>query len=213
MNYGSRIEEESFRIIEGEMGEHPFGPLEFPLVRRVIHATADFEIGGSLVFSEGAVQAGMQLVSRGAPLFTDIRMVASGISKVILKEAGGGEVFCRIDDPKVTAQAQAQASGTTRAAAAIRAFRERIPESIVVIGNAPTALREVLRLHHEEGVRPALVVAVPVGFVDAAESKEALMQTDLTFMTNRGRKGGTPVAVAMVNALLRMTKGGMPRIK
>lgn len=199
---GPAIEAESFRIIEQEMDEHGFSPIEFPLVRRVVHATADFEIGCSLVFSAEAVQAGIQLIRRGCPILTDIRMVASGISKSALKQAGGGEVLCRIDDPDI--RARSQASGTTRSAAAVRSFGSLLTESILVIGNAPTALREVLRLNQEEGIAPGFLIAVPVGFVDAAESKEALMKTDLTFITNRGRKGGTPVAVALVNALIHL---------
>ncbi len=199
---GVFIEAESFRMIEEELGGHSFGALEFPLVRRVIHATADFDLGRSLVFSEGAVAEGVKAVREGGSIVTDIRMVASGINRSVLQQAGGGEVFCRIDDPKARKLAEAQ--GGTRSAAAIRSFRDSLSRSVVVIGNAPTALREVLRLDREEGLRPRLLIAVPVGFVDAAESKEALSRTGLSYITNRGRKGGTPVAVALMNALIHL---------
>lgn len=202
MTRGSRIEEESFRIIEEEIGEHPFRSLEFPLVQRVIHAAADFEMGRSLVFSEGAVERGIQAVRAGASVITDTSMAAAGISRPMLERAGAAAILCRIADPGI--REMAGAKGLTRAAAAVRSLGDRIPEAIVVIGNAPTALREVLRLHHEEGIRPLLLIAVPVGFVDAAESKDALRETDLTYITNRGRKGGTPAAVALVNALCRL---------
>ncbi len=199
---GYAIEAESFRIIEQEIGEHGYSDLEFPLVRRVIHATADYEVGRSLIFSDGALEGGMESILKGSSVITDINMVASGISVSGLKRAGGEEILCRIADPEVLAAAKA--SGATRSTEAMRSFGSLISESIVVIGNAPTALREILRLYHEEGFRPRLLIAVPVGFVDAAESKEALVQTDLTYITNRGRKGGTPVAVALVNALIRL---------
>jgi len=199
---GAAIEAESFRIVEKELGKHPFSPLEFPLVRRVIHATADFELGQSLVFSPGAVEAGMAALREGASIITDINMVAAGISRVGLERAGGSKVACRIADP--TARAEADAADLTRSAAAIRSFGAELQEAVIVVGNAPTALREVLRLHEQEGVRPRLVVGVPVGFVDAAESKAALEKSGLDSITNRGRKGGTPVAVALVNAMIRL---------
>jgi precorrin-8X/cobalt-precorrin-8 methylmutase len=199
---GAAIEAESFRIIEKELGEHNFGELEFPLVRRVIHATADFDLGKSLHFSSGSVEAGMEAIRMGVSIVTDISMVASGISRSALQEAGGGEIRCRIVDPGIWTEAKAK--GLTRSAAAIRSFGKELGRSVVVIGNAPTALREVLRLAREEQVRPLLVIGVPVGFVDAAESKGALADSDLTCITNRGRKGGTPTAVALVNALIHL---------
>jgi precorrin-8X/cobalt-precorrin-8 methylmutase len=204
---GYAIEAESFRIVEEEMGEHAYSPLEFPLVRRVIHATADFEVGNSLIFSEGAVQGGMEAIREGSPIITDINMVASGISRIGMERLGGGEVLCRIADPEV--QKQSDALGVTRSAAAMRSFGSMIARSVVVIGNAPTALREVLRMREEDGITPGLLIAVPVGFVDAAESKEALAKSDLTYITNRGRKGGTPVAVSLMNALIRLALESM----
>lgn len=206
MNKGATIEAESFRMIEEEIGDHDFTSLEFPLVRRVIHATADFDLGRSLVFSEDAVTSAMESLRIGSPVITDIQMVASGISKALLQKVGGGQILCRIADQEV--KEKAVDWGLTRSAAAMRSFGTLISEAMVVIGNAPTALREVLRLYQEERIRPRLLVAVPVGFVDAAESKEALLQTDLTSITNRGRKGGTPAAVAIVNALLRIRERG-----
>ncbi len=199
---GAAIEAESFRIVEEELGEHSFTPLQFPLVRRVIHASADFELGRSLLFSPDAVEAGMDALREGATIVTDINMVAAGISRVGLDRAGGSGVFCRIADPEI--MDVAKTSGITRSAAAIRSFGKALDRAVVVIGNAPTALREILRLHQEEGLRPRLVVGVPVGFVDAAESKAALEKSDLAYITNEGRKGGTPVAVALLNAMIRL---------
>ncbi|NOY54269.1 MAG: precorrin-8X methylmutase [Deltaproteobacteria bacterium] len=199
---GAAIEAESFRIVEEELGEHPFPALEFPLVRRVIHATADFELGRSLRFSPDAVRSGMAAIGEGAPVITDIHMAASGISRAGLSRIGGSEICCRIGDPGIIDLAGR--SGITRSAAAVRSFGPMLEGALVVIGNAPTALREILRLHHEEGIQPKLVIGVPVGFVDAAESKRDLRQSGLTCITNEGRKGGTPVAVALVNAMIRL---------
>jgi len=199
---GAAIEAESFRIVEEEFGTHSFSPLQFPLVRRSIHATADFDLGRSLRFSTGAVEAGMAAIEEGAPIVTDIHMVAAGISRAGLARIGKSEIHCRIADPEIVDLAAV--SGITRSAAAIRSFGKKLDGAVVVIGNAPTALRELLRLHDAEGIRPRLVVGVPVGFVDAAESKAALEKSDLVFITNQGRKGGTPPAVALVNAMIRL---------
>ena len=199
---GAVIEAESFRIVESELGRHNFSDLEFPLVQRVIHATADFDLGRSLCFSLGAVEAGMTALEEGAPILTDIHMVAAGISRIGLERTGKSRIHCRIADEKVKEVSASE--NLTRSAAAIRSFAPMLSGAVVVIGNAPTALREVLRLYETEGIRPRLVVGVPVGFVDAAESKAALVRSDLTYITNDGRKGGTPVAMALVNAMIRL---------
>lgn len=190
---GRRIEEESFAIIDREAGPHAFGPREWPVVRRVIHATADFEFARTLELHPGAVAAGMAAVRAGAPVIADVRMIAAGLPRLGIR--------CLIGDEDVGAEARAE--GITRAAAAMRkAARLGLLEGgVVVIGNAPTALVEVQRLVETAGLRPALVIGAPVGFVGAAESKEAARGLPVPWIVARGRKGGTPVAVAALNAI------------
>ena len=197
-----RIEAESFRIIEDELGPHEFGPEEFQIARRVIHASADFEFARRLRFHPRAVAAGIEALRRGADVVADVEMVQAGISKVGLARLGGGVVRCFISDADVIAEAKA--AGVTRAIMSMRKAVREVQGGIYAIGNAPTALFELIRLIQAGEARPDLVVGVPVGFVSAAESKEALAGLDWPFITALGRKGGTPAAVAAVNALLRM---------
>ncbi|PLX49094.1 MAG: precorrin-8X methylmutase [Desulfobulbaceae bacterium] len=196
------IEAESFRMIEAELGPHSFTAEQFALVRRVIHATGDFAFADSIRFGPEAVTAGLQAIRAGKNILTDVQMAASGISKALL--AGhGGRVICRVSDQESAELAAAK--GWTRSEAAMElAARDNI--GIVAIGNAPTALLRVMAMLAEArpGFRPELVIGVPVGFVNAAESKEILAEQPYPFITALGRKGGTPVAVAMVNALLRL---------
>lgn len=196
------IEAESFRMIEAELGPHSFTAEQFALVRRVIHATGDFAFADSIRFGPEAVTAGLQAIRAGKNILTDVQMAASGISKALL--AGhGGRVICRVSDQESAGLAAAK--GWTRSEAAMElAARDNI--GIVAIGNAPTALLRVMAMLAEArpGFRPELVIGVPVGFVNAAESKEILAEQPYPFITALGRKGGTPVAVAMVNALLRL---------
>ena len=194
------IERESFRIILQELGPGAPAWPRLPIVQRVIHATADFEFNRALVFSPTAVGDALAALRAGRPIFTDVTMAASGISRSHAGELGV-TVRCAVHEPETRALAEAE--GVTRSAAALRRLAPELAGSVVAIGNAPTAVREVLRLAGE-GVRPAVVVGVPVGFVDAAESKDALAGSDLTFITSLGRKGGSTVAAAIVNALLRL---------
>ena len=201
------IEAESFRIIEAEMGPHDFSSIEWPIVRRAIHATADFELGRSLVFHPRAVEAGIAALRKGCDIVADVQMIQAGISATMLAPLGGS-VRCYIADPDVVALGKAQR--TTRAVQAMRKAARESPGAVVAIGNAPTALLEVVRLLEDAEANFSLVIGVPVGFVSAAESKAALSARAGTtpYITNVGRKGGTPVAVSMVNALLRMATGG-----
>jgi len=202
----SKIEQKSFSIIDSIVDLSGYGTGEAAVVRRVVHATADPEFAETMVFSEGAVSAGVAALEAGCMIITDVRMLQAGISK------GGGldhETGCYISDPDVAEDAKG--AGTTRAVAAMRKAMKLgvLDGSIVAIGNAPTALFEVMRLVGEEGARPALIVGVPVGFVGAAESKEELARlTGVPFITNRGNKGGSPVAAAAVNAMIRLTSQG-----
>lgn len=196
-----QIEAESFRIIEEEIGPHTFDPAEFQIVRRVIHASADFEFAQRLRFHPRAIAAGLEALRRGADVVADVEMVQAGISKAGLARCGGC-VRCFISDADVIAEAKA--AGVTRAIMSMRKAAREVRGGVYAIGNAPTALFELIRLIQSGEARPDLVVGVPVGFVSAAESKEALAGLDWPYITALGRKGGTPAAVAAVNALLRM---------
>ncbi len=202
------IEEESFRIIDSELSPHfRFLPDEHAVVRRVIHATADFDYARNLRFSPGFSIAFKAAMARGADIICDVQMVQAGVSKDRLK-VFGGSLVCPISDPDV--MAAAKAAGHTRAIESMRKMAKRGPGGVLVIGNAPTALTEAIRLVREEGWRPDLIIGVPVGFVSAVESKDALAagQADpVAYISCLGRKGGTPAAVAAVNALLLMAEG------
>ncbi|MDR6224142.1 precorrin-8X methylmutase [Desmospora profundinema] len=192
------IEDLSFQMITEELGTHPFTEEQFPVVQRVIHASADFELGRSLLFHPRAVQAGVEAIRKGRPIVADVQMVQVGISKPRIEQFGGG-VRVYISDSDVVEEAKRL--GTTRAIVSMRKAVREAEGGIFAIGNAPTALLELIRLVKEGTARPGLIVGVPVGFVSAAESKEELAKLDIPFITNQGRKGGSPTAVAAVNAL------------
>ncbi len=192
------IEKESFRILEAEMGETRFTSRELPVVKRVIHTTADFDFKDLLRFSPMAVEAGIDAIRKGSGIITDVRMVESGIMRYRLKPFGAS-VKCFSSDASVIKAAAHE--NITRTAAAMRKAAPYLEGSIVAIGNAPTALLELLRIVKEKNIRPALVVGVPVGFVGAAESKDALMASGVEYIATSGRKGGSTVAAAIVNAL------------
>ncbi|HEU4329055.1 MAG TPA: precorrin-8X methylmutase [Roseiflexaceae bacterium] len=208
MQSPAAIAAESFATIRRELREAGLRvepPLD-ALVERIIHSTADFEFAAITCASPGAVEAGVAALRAGGPVVTDVRMVQVGIGAARLA-ALGGAVHCFVADAET--RATAEAAGITRSAAGIRRAAERglLGGAVVAVGNAPTALDELLRLA-AAGVRPALVVGVPVGFVNTVESKQALMaQTGLPWIATAGRKGGSPVAVAVVNALLRLAAG------
>ena len=194
------IEAESFRIIERELGPTAFSAEEFAVVRRTIHATGDFSFAENLRFHPQAVAAGLAAIRAGKNILVDVNMAASGISANLLARFGG-RVICRVADPETAALAKA--SGSTRSDAAIaRSANENI--GIVAVGNAPTALLKAMALIGQGLFGPDLVIGVPVGFVNAAESKALLAEQRYPFITALGRKGGTPVAVAAINALLRL---------
>ena len=192
------IEEKSFEMITEELGEHPFSAEQYPVVQRVIHASADFELGRSLVFHPNAIRAGIEAIRSGKIVVADVQMVQVGISKARIEQFGGS-VKVYISDPDV--MAEAKRLNTTRAIISIRKAILEAEGGIYVIGNAPTALLELIRLVKEGVTKPGLVIGVPVGFVSAAESKEELAKLDIPFITNIGRKGGSPVAVAALNAI------------
>lgn len=195
-----KIEEESFKIIEDEMGSHPFSDAEFQIVRRVIHASADFEFAKNIRIHPRAVSSGIAALKKNPSIVADVEMIQAGISKAGLKSLGGA-VACYISDEDVMAEAKKQ--GITRAICSIRKA-VKTGASIYAIGNAPTALFELIRLVKAGEAQPALIIGVPVGFVSAVESKDALLDIQTPYITSLGRKGGTPVAVAIVNALFKM---------
>jgi precorrin-8X/cobalt-precorrin-8 methylmutase len=202
--FGRSIEDGSFAIVDREAGAHDFGPDEWQVVRRVIHATADFEFKTLMRLSPDAVRAGVAALRGGCPILVDVRMIAAGLNQARL-DAYDCAIHAHISDDDVIAAARAH--DTTRAIEAIRkAHRLGVLDgAIVAIGNAPTALLEVVRLVLEEGARPALVIGVPVGFVSAAESKEAVLALPTPSIVARGRKGGSPIAVAIIHALLLLS--------
>ena len=200
------IETESFRIIDDEAGAHGWPEPEWQVVRRAIHTSADFDYSRTMVFSEQAVERAVAAIRNGAAIVTDTTMALSGISKPRLVSFGC-TLSCRVADPDVAEQAQRE--GITRSIAAMRKAVAATPGAIFVIGNAPTALFELLRLIKEGQAEPALIIGLPVGFVGAEESKSALaaLAAPVPFITNRGRKGGSNVAAAVVNALAIMAAG------
>jgi precorrin-8X/cobalt-precorrin-8 methylmutase len=201
------IEEESFRIIDREVGPHQWSCAEWPVVRRMIHTSADFDYAQTLFFSPAAVARGVEALRRGRGIVTDTTMALAGINKARLARFQC-RTSCFVADPELARQAKAQ--GITRSILAMRKGMADPENGIFVIGNAPTALFELLRLIREEAIRPDLVIALPVGFVGAAESKERLILEGrglgINFIANRGRKGGSNVAAAVVNALLIMAE-------
>lgn len=213
---GRSIEDGSFAVIDDEAGPHGFSPRQWQVVRRVIHATADFEFLKLLRFHAGAdaggdgdraIDAGVRALRGGCPVLVDVRMIAAGLNEDRL-HAYGCAVHSYISDPDVIASAKA--ANTTRAIEAMRKAHRSgtLNGAVVAIGNAPTALLELVRLVRDEGARPALVVAVPVGFISAAESKEAILDSDVPAIVARGRKGGSPIAVAIIHALLLLSTEG-----
>ncbi len=194
------IEAESFRIIESELGATSFSPEEFAVVRRAIHATGDFSFAENLRFHPEAIKAALMAIREGKNILVDVNMAANGISTSLLTPFGG-RVICRIKETETSALAKK--NRTTRSDAAMaRATKDNI--GIVAIGNAPTALLKVMEMIDQGLFAPDLVIGVPVGFVNAMESKALLVEKSYPFITSLGRKGGTPVAVAAVNALLRL---------
>jgi precorrin-8X/cobalt-precorrin-8 methylmutase len=195
------IETESFRIIAAELGPHDFDSKTFKIVQRVIHATGDFSFAENLRFSKNAVEHGITALQQGKNILTDVNMVATGISKPLLQK-WQNKVICNIADANVAKRAQM--ANTTRAEMAIeQGMLEDI--GIVAIGNAPTALLKILdKLSKDTPNFCPLIIGVPVGFVNAAESKALLNETKLPFITSLGRKGGSSVAASIVNALIRL---------
>ncbi|MCT4607389.1 MAG: precorrin-8X methylmutase [Marinisporobacter sp.] len=195
------IEERSFEIITEELGDKTFPEEIGKIVKRVIHTTADFQYADLTIISEGAIASAKKAIQSGAHIVTDTKMAMSGINKKRVAEHGG-EVHCFISDEDVAKTAKEK--GTTRAMAAMEKAIGDEKNKIFVIGNAPTALFKLKQFIEEGKVKPDLVIGVPVGFVGAAESKEEFEKLNVPYIVTRGRKGGSTVAAAIVNAILYM---------
>ncbi|HHW40941.1 MAG TPA: precorrin isomerase [Syntrophomonadaceae bacterium] len=195
-------------LIEASLGEdffrERFSGAEGEVVRRVVHAMGNPSVAGLMRFHPEALEVGLSALKKGALLFTDVRMVKIGINRSGLRELGGRAV-CLIHHPRVCRIAREE--GLTRALVAVRCYQDLWRGQIVVVGNAPTALSEVLRLS-ARGVRPALIIGTPVGFVGAAEVKARLANQDVPYITLLGNQGGSTAAVAVVNAMISLARGG-----
>jgi precorrin-8X/cobalt-precorrin-8 methylmutase len=189
------IVEQSFAIIDSEVGKHQLNPQEYALARRVIHATADFEYLNLLRFSSGAIAAGIRHLQQGIPIVTDVTMVKQGIASLVSKT---------FNNPIISAveQAKRAEADKTRTETGMLRCCSKYPQAIYLIGNAPTALLALCQEITHSTIKPALVIGVPVGFVAVIEAKQALIKQDVPYITIEGRKGGSPAAASILNALL-----------
>ncbi|HIU44576.1 MAG TPA: precorrin-8X methylmutase [Candidatus Ventrousia excrementavium] len=193
------IEKRSFEIIAELLGSRRLDPENEPVIKRVIHTTADFDFADNLVFSPHAVEQGLRALRAGCDIVTDTQMAKAGISKPALEKLGG-RVHCFMSDADVAQEAQKR--GLTRAAVSMERAAALQNPSIFAVGNAPTALLRLRELIDDGRVAPALVIGVPVGFVNVVESKEQILSSSVPHIVARGRKGGSAVAAAICNALL-----------
>lgn len=199
------IEENSMKIIESEIGIHGYTKAQWNIVRRVIHATADFDFAkpdkNGIIFSTSAIEKAFGAFKQRHHIVADVDMVLSGINKKSVAKIGTN-LICNISNKDVVEISKNR--NKTRSAVAMRYSSKEIDGGIVVIGNAPTALYEVIKMVNEDAVRPSLVIGIPVGFVSASESKLELSKANVEFITNIGRKGGSPAASSIINALMLM---------
>jgi precorrin-8X/cobalt-precorrin-8 methylmutase len=197
------IEENSMKIIESEIGIHGYSKAQWNIVRRVIHATADFDFAkpdkNGIIFSTNAIENACSALKQRRHIVVDVDMVLSGINKKSVAKIGTN-LICNISNKEVVEISKNQ--NKTRSTVAMRYSSKEIDGGIVVIGNAPTALYEVIKMVKEDAARPSLVIGIPVGFVSASESKLELSKANVEFITNKGRKGGSPAASSIINALM-----------
>lgn len=200
----AEIEEKSFQLIEERVPSHSFNQQEWTIVKRMIHSTVDFDLVDNTKFHPEAIEKGIAALKEGAPIIADTRMVKAGISLKRLRKYKT-KVLCAISHPEVVKEARV--SGKTRAAVAMEKMSSSMGGSIVAIGNAPTALFKILELAEKESRKPALIIGVPVGLVGARESKEMLLKQAIPYITVRGEKGGSPLAVSIINGLAILARG------
>lgn len=200
---GKSIEDESMQIIENEIGSHSYNEYEWPIVRRVIHATADFDFArdNKIIFHKNAITSGINALKSGCNIIVDVNGVIGGLNKQNLKDFSN-KTICNISDPDLVIKSRQNSK--TRAQMAMRMASPHMNGAVVVIGNAPTALFETIQMVKENLVKPDLVIGIPVGFVSATESKEELQTIDIPFITNKGCKGGSSCASSIVNALFKL---------
>ena len=199
------IEKLSFEIIDAEIGSHGYNELEWPIVRRVIHATADFDFArkGKIIFHNNPIDSAFNAIKNKCNIVTDVDMVLSALNKKSIADLGLKSA-CYISDK--TLSDKARLYNKTRSEMAMRYAADEINGGIVAIGNAPTALYEIIKMVRENVTKPALIVGIPVGFVSASESKDELTKIDTPFISNVGRKGGSPAASSIVNAIMLLYK-------
>ena len=196
------IEEKSMAIIEDEMGELNCSFEKKQIIKRVIHTTVDVDFGKSLIFHAKAIDTGLRAIKKGKTIVTDVHMVKSGIRAYDL-EKFDNNILCFFDKDKK----EPNPDNIPRAVLAMRKAGESLNDSIVVIGNAPTALFELIDMIKAKKVTPCFIIGMPVGFVGAAEAKEELQQLDIPYITINGHRGGSTVATAILNALIKIAKG------
>jgi len=203
---GQSIEDASMQMIEDEIGNHQYNEKEWPIVRRIIHSTADFDFAdkNKLIFHKDAIESGMNALKNGCSIVVDVNGVIGGFNKQNPKDFGN-KIICNISKPEIMELAKNE--GKTRSQVSMREAISDIDGGVVVIGNAPTALIEVIKMVNEGIVKPALIVGIPVGFICAAESKEELTKLEgAPFITNLGRKGGSSSASAIINAIFKLIR-------
>lgn len=200
---GEAIEARSFEIIDEEAPSDRFSPEQWQVVRRMLHTTADFGLSDLVRFSDNAIDSAVTALRSGAAIFTDSNMIRTGISVARLRqvcpEYDRERIVCHVADEQVAALARKE--GLPRSLFAVRRAQPMLDGGIALFGNAPVALMELNRMIVEDGTRPALVVAMPVGFVHVTESKDELMALDVPFVAISGRRGGSPLAVSVIHAL------------
>jgi precorrin-8X/cobalt-precorrin-8 methylmutase len=202
------IEKLSFDIIDKEIGSHTYNELEWAIVRRVVHATADFDFArtGKIIFNNNPINSAFTAIKNKCNIVTDVDMVLSALNKKSIADLGL-KTACYISDKTLTDKARA--FNKTRSEMAMRYAAEEINGGIVAIGNAPTALFEIIKMVRENVTKPALIVGIPVGFVSASEAKEELMKINTPYISNIGRKGGSPAASSIVNAIMLLYKSNL----
>ena len=203
---GQSIEDASMQMIEDEIGTHQYNKKEWSIVRRVIHSTADFDFAGKnkIIFHKDAVESAMSALKNGCSIIVDVNGVIGGLNKQNPKDFGNN-IICNISNPEIMELAKKE--GKTRSQVSMRAAISDIDGGVVAIGNAPTALMEIIQMIKEGIVKPALIIGIPVGFICAAESKEELAKLEgAPFITNIGRKGGSSSASAIINAIFKLIR-------
>ena len=203
---GQSIEDASMQMIEEEIGSHPYNEKEWPIVRRIIHSTADFDFANKngIIFHKDAIESGINALKNGCSIVVDVNGVIGGLNKQNPKDFGN-EIVCNISKPEI--MELAKKAGKTRSQVSMRAAQSDIDKGVVAIGNAPTALQEVIKMVKEGIAKPALIIGIPVGFICASESKEELSKLEeVPFITNLGRKGGSSSASAIINAIFKLIR-------